>query len=192
MNAADRYRQVAALHARCLDRSFLATLGEGFLARMYRAIDEAPGAIFLTEERGGRVVGFITGGTGMGPIYRRMMRRPVGLGMALMPAFLSPSRLRRIVEILRYSNQSGLPAGTPDAELLSLAVAPEWRGRAIADALYDRLLQGFQQQGVVAFRIIVGAALAPAHRFYQRMGAQPVGDLEVHAGESSTVYVHRV
>ena len=192
MTPQERYRQVARLHVRCLDRSFLATLGEGFLAQMYAAIDATPGALLLTEERDGEVVGFITGGTGMGAIYRRMMRRPVRLGFALLPALVRPAKLRRIVEILRYSGDDGLPADVPEPELLSLAVAPEWRGKSIADSLYARLAEAFQAQGVDAFRIIVGAALAPAHRFYKRMGAVPAGEVEVHAGESSTVYVHRV
>lgn len=192
MTPQERYRQVARLHVRCLDRSFLATLGEGFLAQMYAAIDATPGALLLTEERDGEVVGFITGGTGMGAIYRRMMRRPVRLGLALLPALVRPAKLRRIVEILRYSGDGGLPADVPEPELLSLAVAPEWRGKSIADSLYARLAEAFKSQGVDAFRIIVGAALAPAHRFYKRMGAVPEGEVEVHAGESSTVYVHRV
>ena len=34
MTPQERYRQVARLHVRCLDRSFLATLGEGFLAQL--------------------------------------------------------------------------------------------------------------------------------------------------------------
>ncbi|MEN1958312.1 GNAT family N-acetyltransferase [Luteimonas changyuni] len=191
MTPRERYRQVAALHVRCLDQGFLATLGEGFLAQMYEAIDRADETILITEVRDGQVAGFITGGTGMAPIYRRMLRQPLRLGLALVPALARPAKLRRIIEILRYSGENGLPADAPKAELLSLAVAPEWRGKAIADSLYARMAERFRGQGVDAFRIIVGAPLAPAHRFYRRMGATPVGEVEVHAGEASTVYVHR-
>lgn len=192
MTPRERYRQVAMLHVRCLDQGFLATLGEGFLALMYEAIDRADGTLLITEERDGQVVGFITGGTGMGPIYKRMLRSPVRLGLALAPALVRPAKLRRILEIVRYSGDGGLPAGVPDSELLSLAVAPEWRGQAVADRLYAGLVDALRGQHVDAFRIIVGKALAPAHRFYQRMGAVPVGQVEVHDGEPSTVYVHRL
>src|SRR5699024_4676524 len=68
---ADRYSQVARLHMRCLDRSFLATLGEAFLTLMYEAIDQAEQSILLVEEQRGEVRGFITGGTGMRAIYGR-------------------------------------------------------------------------------------------------------------------------
>ena len=191
MTPRERYRQVARLHVLCLDQGFLATLGAGFLAQMYEAIDQADGTLLITEERDGSVVGFITGGTGMGAIYRRMLRQPLRLAMALLPALVQPAKLRQILEIMRYSGEGGLPADTPRAELLSLAVASEWRGKAIADGLYARLVEGFRAQGIDAFRIIVGAPLAPAHRFYRRMGAAPIGEVEVHAGEASTVYVHR-
>ena len=93
---------------------------------------------------------------------------------------------------MRYSGDATLPAGVPDPELLSLAVASEWRGQGVADRLYERLLAEFRASGVDAFRIIVGEALAPAHRFYQRMGAVAAGEVQVHDGERSAVYVHRL
>jgi len=192
MTPRERYRQVARLHVRCLDQGFLASLGEAFLALMYEAIDRAEATFLLTEERHGQVVGFITGGSGMGPIYRRMLRSPVRLAWALAPAVVRPAKFRRILEILRYSGSSTLPPGTPEAELLSLAVAPECRGQGVAESLYRRLVGDFRNRGVGAFRIIVGAPLAPAHRFYRRMGAIEAGETQVHDGETSTVYVHRI
>lgn len=192
MTPAERHRQVARLHVRCLDQGFLATLGEGFLALMYEAIDRADGTVLLVEEQDGQVRGFIAGGTGMGPIYRRMLRRPVRLGLALARVMWRPSRMRRVLEILRYSGKGALPRELPDAELLSLAVAPEWRGKGVADRLYVRLVEHFDCRGVDAFRITVGEALAPAHRFYQRMGAAAAAQVTVHGNEVSKVYVHQV
>lgn len=192
MDSRERYRQVAGLHERCLDQGFLATLGERFLSLMYEAMDRADGVTLITEERDGRVVGFITGGTSMGPIYKRMLRSPVRLGLALAPALVRPAKVRRIIEILRYSGDAALPDGVPEAELLSLAVAPEARGSGVADALYRKLVEDFQARGVNAFRIIVGDGLAPAHRFYQRMGATVAGEVQVHEGEASKVYVNRM
>jgi len=190
MTPKDRSLQVARLHVQCLDQGFLATLGEGFLSLMYEAMDRADGITLLTEERDGRVVGFVTGGSGMGPIYKCMLRSPVRLALAIAPAIVRPRKLRRIIEILRYSGSDTLPPGVPQAELLSLAVAPEWRGKAIADRLYQRLGEEFRARGVSAFRIVVGDSLAPAQRFYQRMGAVEIRQIEVHNGEVSKVYVH--
>ena len=127
----------------------------------------------------------------MGSIYRRMLARPLRLGWSLLPSVVRPSRIKRIIDILCYSrDQSSGGNELPAAELLSIAVAPEARGGGIAEILYRRLIAHFGQQGVGAFKITVGNALAPAHRFYTKMGAVPTCSAEVHRGESSTVYVH--
>lgn len=80
----------------------------------------------------------------------------------------------------------------PAAELLSIAVDPACQGRGIAADLYAGLKIFFATRGQGAFKIIVGAPLAPAHRFHRRMGAEPVAEIEVHRGAASTVYVQRV
>lgn len=192
MDRLDLYRQVAQLHVDNIDQGFLATLGTGFVALMYQAIDESPTSLLLVEERGGRVVGFVAGGCGMGAIYKRMLRSPVRLGLALLPSVTHPRRVLRILEILRYSRGHSLPSNLPAAELLSIAVDVSCRGKQVAEGLYHRLESHFLEQGVSSFRIIVGQALASAHRFYVRMGAVPVTEVEVHQGETSTIYVHRL
>jgi ribosomal protein S18 acetylase RimI-like enzyme len=183
------YREVAALHADNLQQGFLATLGIGFLAQMYRAIDDAPESILLHEIRNGRVAGFVTGARGMGAIYKRMLRHPFALGLALLPSLLRPRRVLRIVEILRYSRDTASNVERPAEELLSLAVDPAWRGTGVAESLYRRLEAEFRARGAASFCIVVGGALAPAHRFYRRMGAQAIAQIEVHRGEASTLYL---
>lgn len=185
------YREVAKLHAACIDQGFLTTLGIPFLALMYQAIDETPGGVLLVETAEGRVLGFVSGGIGMGPIYRRMLGHPLRLGISLFPVMFRPRAWVRIVEILRYGR--GHPAGAdlPGAELLSIAVSSGSRGTGVAESLYRQLKDEFQRRGISAFRITVGAALMPAHRFYARMGAKPLMTVEVHAGESSTIYVQQ-
>lgn len=184
----DRYRQVAALHAANIDQGFLSTLGEGFLALVYQAIDDSPTSVLLVEERDGRVVGFVSGTDGMGPIYRRLLRRPFSLGLSLLPSLVRPARVRRMLEILRYGGDKPEAASWPRAELLSIAVSADVRGQGVAETLYRGLEAEFRARGVDEFRIVVGENLLPAHRFYQRMGAKPVGRIEVHAGEASIVY----
>lgn len=191
MYSTEVHRQVARLHMENINQGFLATLGERFLTQMYAAIDSGETSVLLVEEREGRVVGFVTGASGMGAIYKRMLRRPLSLGVAMLPVLFSVSRLKRIFEILRYSGGGGLPEGVPDAELLSIAVASHARGQQVADRLYQRLVEHFRGEGLEAFRIIVGSALEPAHRFYRRMGAEPIATVEVHKGESSVLYVHQ-
>lgn len=187
---AETYRQVAILHAHSINQGFLATLGVPFLALMYRAIDEAPDSVLLVERDGGRVAGMVSGGIGMGAVYRRMLRHPLLLARSLFPVMFKPRAIARILEILRYGRGGSADVMLPQAELLSIAITPDARGTGIAESLYRRLAADFAQRGIGEFKITVGDSLLPAHRFYSRMGALPVGKVEVHAGESSTIYVH--
>jgi ribosomal protein S18 acetylase RimI-like enzyme len=187
----DLYRRVAALHIANIDQGFLSTLGPQFVALMYRAIDESKDSVLLVARANGRVVGFVAGGVGMGPIYRGMLRYWVQLTWALVPSAFSYKRVRRIVEVLLYSGK-GSDRGLPKAELLSIAIDPTFRGQQFAQTLYRDLCDHFLRRGVPEFKIVVGAALAPAHKFYTRMGAVAVSEVAVHKGESSTVYVQEL
>lgn len=188
-----QYRQVAALHASCIDQGFLGKLGTGFLALLYEAIDGTADAVLLVESAGEEIVGFVAGTQGgLGPIYRRLLRRPLRLAWALRGVLVSPRKIRRILEVLRHGAASQRGAQLPDAELLSIAVAPPWRGRGISERLYRRLLAHFADRQAGGICIIVGDALETAHRFYRRMGAMAVAQTQVHGGVSSTVYVQRL
>jgi len=197
------YQRVAQLHAQNIDQGFLSTLGPRFLSLLYQAIDEFPDACLLLARDGERVVGFVAGTLNMGQVYRHLLRHWLALGLSLAPSLLVPWRLWRMVEILRYSRgesgrvraldtESAEVPPLPAAELLSIAVDPACQGRGIAADLYAGLKIFFATRGQGAFKIIVGAPVAPAHRFYRRMGAVPVAEIEVHRGAASTVYVQQV
>lgn len=190
MNPMHLYRSVAELHIANINQGFLSTLGVGFISLMYRAIDEGKDSVLLVEHSEGSVIGFVAGATGMKPIYQRMLRYWPQLFWSLLPSLFSPRRVWRIIEILRYTRGgSSSGAALPAAELLSIAVAPAFRGQRHAENLYQSLCEHFLQQKLPAFKIVVGSALAPAHKFYRRMGAQPAAEVEVHQGSASTVYV---
>jgi ribosomal protein S18 acetylase RimI-like enzyme len=184
------YRAVADLHTQSIDQGFLSTLGPGFLSLLYGAIDESPESALIVAYEDGAVCGFIAGTVNLKQVYLGLLRRWPALVVALAPSLVIPSRLWRIVEILHYSRGTGADAvSLPEAELLSLAVSPSCRGRGHAEALYAGLVDFFADRNQAAFKIVVGAELARAHRFYRRMGAEPGAEITVHRGAASTVYV---
>jgi ribosomal protein S18 acetylase RimI-like enzyme len=184
------YRAVAHIHATCINQGFLPTLGERFLSLLYEAIDADPSSALFVEEAEGAVVGFVAGGRGMGPIYRQMIKRWPQLLLALLPALLNPSKLKRIFEIVLFTRKQKPVSGCPKAELFSIAILDDARGRGVAERLYEALMQRFAEEGESAFCIVVGEGLAPAHRFYRRMGAVPMAEISVHQGQASTLYRH--
>jgi ribosomal protein S18 acetylase RimI-like enzyme len=190
---ADIYKQVARLHTANLDQGFLSTLGVGFLTELYRAIDQCPQAVLIVKYEQGALVGFVSGmAAPMSVVYRRMMRRFPLWGLRLFPVLFSPTRLKRVAEILRYTKAEPKHTDQPTAELLSIAVSPVCRGKGIAESMYFDLTGHFRQLKVAQFKIVVGRELTTAHKFYQRMGAQPVAEIELHRGTKSVVYVQSV
>jgi ribosomal protein S18 acetylase RimI-like enzyme len=192
MHSPEVYQQVARLHADNIDQGFLSSLGVSFLALLYEAIDANASSVLLLARHEGKVVGFVTGAEGMGSIYRELLRRWPRLALALLPALLSPRKVWKIAEIVFMGRKAQPLPNLPQAELLSIAVDPGQRGLGYAAALYAGLVQHFRERHVDGFRIVVGDSLAPAHRFYQRMGATPVGRIEVHKGQSSVMYSHEL
>ena len=184
------YKVIARMHVQSINQGFLPTLGERFLALLYEAIDADQNSALFVEQIDGNVVGFVTGGRGMGSIYRQMLKRWPRLALALLPVLFQPKKLKRIFEIILFSRKQKPVPGHPRAELFSIAVADSVRGKGVAQRLYGQLVERFRQDGEMVFCIVVGERLESAHRFYRRMGAVPVAQICVHEGQASTLYRH--
>jgi glycosyltransferase involved in cell wall biosynthesis/ribosomal protein S18 acetylase RimI-like enzyme len=181
---------MARLHAGGMPDAFLPTLGHGFLTRLYRALATDPQAVALVAESVDGVVGFAAGVVSVGGFYRRFARRqgPVAALVAA-PRLARPTVLRRLLETVRYPAQAGGTGGPlPDAELLSIAVAPERRTGGTGRALADGVLRGLAERGAEEIKVVVGAANDGANDFYARVGFHPAGQLFVHQGTASNVW----
>jgi ribosomal protein S18 acetylase RimI-like enzyme len=185
-------REVAELHALCIDQGFLSSLGPRILTVLYRAIDRSDAAVLIVEQDGTGVTGLVSGGCGMGPIYRQMLRDLPALMCALAPLLFKPRVMWGIIEILRRGEAQDPGSTLPPHELFSIAVAPSARGDGTADRLYHALCRRFEDDGASAFRIVVGDTLTRARRFYARLGAEPVATIRLHGTSSSTVFVQRL
>lgn len=184
--------KVGSLHVSMLDQAFLSSLGPRFLYVVYRAIDECAGAELFVERNGEKITGFVSGAASMSPIYRQMLRHAPELILALFPSLLNPVKLWRIFELLLHSARRVEIINHPTFELLSIAVASDCRGTGVSERLYRSLMNYCEQNKISSFKIVVGEALTGAHRFYRRMGAEVVRELQVHRGHRSLVYIQRI
>jgi glycosyltransferase involved in cell wall biosynthesis/ribosomal protein S18 acetylase RimI-like enzyme len=181
---------MARLHAGGMPDAFLPILGHGFLTRLYRALATDPQAVALVAENVDGVVGFAAGVVSVGGFYRRFARRHgAAAALAAAPRLARPTVLRRLLETVRYPAQAGDGgARLPDAELLSIAVAPERRAGGAGRALADGVLRGLAERGATEIKVVVGAANDGANDFYARVGFRHAGQLFVHQGTTSNVW----
>ena len=183
------YHKVARLHCEQINQGFLATLGPSFLTLLYEAIDKDKDAVLIVREVGGDVVGFVSGAASLLPIYTQLLRRPFALLAALAGCFLSVSKLLRVIEILFIHKNNPALKGLPRHELLTIAVNPSHHGQGYGEELFESLCNYFLAINVMNFKIVVGKDLARAHAFYLKMGCIVAGEIEVHKGEGSLVYI---
>ncbi len=80
----------------------------------------------------------------------------------------------------------------PKAELLVLAVRKEYEGSGLAQNLFEKLIEIFREKGVQEFRITTGDELIRAQKFYEKMGAVKVNDMEIHKGHRSWIYRYEI
>jgi glycosyltransferase involved in cell wall biosynthesis/ribosomal protein S18 acetylase RimI-like enzyme len=180
---------LARLHREALPAAFLPTLGERFLARLYRALADDRGAVVAVAERDGQVVGFASGYVSGRAFSRRFYLRH-GL-LALAGAALElrrPGAARRALETARHTRGGG---GLPEPELASIAVAAGHRGHGIARALAAEVVAGLAELGAGEVKVVVGAGNAPGNGLYAGLGFERGGEIALHDGVASNVWVAR-
>ncbi|MGH2572276.1 MAG: GNAT family N-acetyltransferase [Actinomycetota bacterium] len=186
---AEDARDLARLHREALPTGFLPSLGDRFVALLYRALAQDPEAVALVAEDRQGVVGFAAAVPSVRTFYKRFyIRHGVAAAMAAAPRLLRLSILRRARETAGYPN--GMH-GLPEAELLSIAVSEHARAGGVGSALAEEVLNQLARQGVSEVRVVVGANNDAANRFYAKVGFRPARRIAVHHGQLSNVLVTR-
>ncbi len=160
----------AELHRAGIDTGFLSSLGNTFLRQLYRAIPSCPAGFgFAWEEPDGAVLGFIACAESTGRVYKQaLLRRGILMALPLARFLVRPAVIRRMIATLRYPSQVGdeLPA----AEVLSIAVSPQARGKGVGKALMKAAMDEFHRRGIEMVKVAVWAGNETANHFYERCG----------------------
>lgn len=181
------YKDVAALHVASIPSGFLPTLGIPFLSLMYRCIDESQSTVLITNYKKNKLAGFVSGSLGEINLYMIMFSHPLKLFFSLLPVLFSLKKIKKIISILSYGS-SKQRKKYPNPELLTICVDNDFRRLGVANELYERLSHYFRCNTINKFVIIVGMAL-DANHFYSKQGATIAGEIEVHKGSLSYVYI---
>jgi len=184
--------QIACLHREGIGAGFLRSLGAPFLSLLYEALIRWPQAVVLTAAEGQKILGFVAGVKANGRFMRFFaLRYGARAVWRIFPRLFRLDAFRKIIEVFFCSSQKGLVV-FPQAELLSIAVREDARGRGIGKDLFLGLTAWFQRQGVKNFKIIVGKDLLSAKRFYNTMGCRLAGEVEIHKPEKSDVFIYEL
>jgi ribosomal protein S18 acetylase RimI-like enzyme len=182
---------VADIHAASIDQGFLVRLGRRFLRQLYLGIASDAGSRVFVAVDGQQIVGFAAFSRDVGAMYRHVLRsRFFRLGLAAVPAALNPFLVREIFDTLRYPAKQHAQR-LPAAEILSIAIRPGARGGGVGRRLLDELYGAARAAGVDEVKVLAGARLEGANRFYAQCGFVRCAEIIQH-GEPLNVYVRRL
>ena len=173
-------KTAAGLHQAGIDTGFLSSLGRRFLIQLYKAIPSCPAGFgYVWEQSDGTILGFITCAESTGLVYKQaLLRRGLLMAIPLARFLFRPSVIRRMVQTLRYPTKVG--SELPTAEILSIVVSANARGKGIGKKLMESALEEFQHRGIWRVKLAVGANNELANAFYKGCNFELALTLEHH------------
>ena len=142
----------AERHAKSMPNSVFAVFGSGFLTRVYRELARSPNSVAFVHERDGNPGGVIAAVTDRRAFLRGLLAHS---GPALAWAALKGWVTHRACRKLLMQTPLYLRR-VPDAaaaELLFIAVAPEFRRAGVARELIEQALDAFRARQIT--RVVV-------------------------------------
>ncbi len=173
-------RAIALLHQRCIRTGFLSRLGVGFLTKLYKSIGRSPHSrVFVAVDPGSqKVAGFAACSLDTAAMYRHiLLRQGLFFFFLLLPRAFSPRNLAYIRETLAYPHKAR-PKGSaapgadvqPAAELLSIAVSDDNRGKGVGRQLLAALESYLRENGVTSYKTVTFSSDCDSNAFYAKCG----------------------
>ena len=183
--------ECARLHYSSIKNSFLCDIGYFFIKKIYAGIvksADCAGYIYLDNSE---IVGFITGSKNTGKFMRNMILKNflffapyVGLKI-----LIKPHLIKKVFETLFYSKKSG--ADNTKAELVSIVVMSNQRGKGIGKKLFNELVLFFKANNISKFKVMVGKNNTGANKFYESLGFNFSSTFNLY-GQDMNIYTYNI
>ncbi len=194
VDSSDFLKNVIGIHRIEISRGFLSSLGDNALALLFsHALESRFGRLLIAKNAlSGQIVGFLLGTIDTGAFYKDFLCRKFFKAIfVIAPKLLSFEKVRKVFETLFYPTKEELKA-LPKPELLDIAVLKEYQGTGVAQLLFQEFTKKLYAIGIDRFKITTGESLVEARRFYEKLGAKKVSEVEVHKGQKTWVYICRI
>lgn len=186
----DDVEEVARIHRVAFPGFFLSTLGEDFLAIMYRGFLDDPSCVArVAVGSRGAVVGAVAGTVDPAGFFRRLLlRRWRGLVCAsVMAAIRDPRVVPRLVRGLRYRGEAHAEAS--GALLSSICVDPSRQAAGVGQQLLARWVRDVAARGVASAYLTTDKADNDrVNHFYRSNGWQLAGVVITPEGREMNCY----
>lgn len=180
--------QVAQLHIQGINTGFISSLGQKFVQALYDAIIDSEQSFLVVAEEAGHVVAFIAVSSNLSGLYRHVaLKNGIKFAFILASKMMSLVTIKKVIANIFYPSKMK-KAGLPDAELLAIVVAPEYRGRGIAKQLINKCFDECKLAEIEEIKVLVAADNESANKTYIKSGFNFKAAIDSH-GVKSNVYV---
>lgn len=184
----------ACIHRSEIDQGFISSLGYKMIELIFKhAVESKSGILFVAKEKkSGSVCGFLLGTLNTRSFYKEfILKKSIIAIINIIPNIFSLKKIYMILEILLYPSRNEIK-DMPDAELLDIAVSREYQGKGLAQILFRKFAEHLKEKNVKEMKITTGESLFRAHRFYEKLGAKRVGEINIHKGGKTIVYKYYI
>jgi len=183
--------QVASLHISGISTGFVSSLGLGFVSALYESIAEDENSFGFVAVEDEKVLGFVAFTTHLDKLYKSVvLKSGWRFALLLVGKMFSLKRIKKLFETLSYPGRVK-KMELPSAELLSIVVAEEGRGKRLGTQLLQKALQECARRGIQEIKVLVGAGMEPANRWYVNRGFKLQGQINSH-GNISNIYTVQI
>ncbi|MFA6174998.1 MAG: GNAT family N-acetyltransferase [Phycisphaerae bacterium] len=180
--------QVARLHIKGIPTGFISSLGQEFVSALYEAIAEDKNSFGFVAVEDDKVLGFVAFSINLSRLYKYVaLKKGFRFAFVLANRMLSLRVIKKVWDNLFYPAKMK-KMDLPDAELLSIAVAPEGRGRGIAKQLVDAGFEECRKRKIEKVKVLVAADNEVANKLYKKCGFEFKIQIDSHS-VSSNIYV---
>jgi ribosomal protein S18 acetylase RimI-like enzyme len=179
---------VARLHREGIASGFISSLGQKFVESLYGAIAEDNNSFGFVAVQNDIPVGFIAFTANLLNLYKHVaLKQGLKFAPIMFRRVFSLRVIKKVYDNLIYPSKMKRME-LPDAELLSIAVAVEGRGKGIAMSLIHAGLEEYRKRRVEKVKVLVAEDNVPANTLYRKAGFHLACQINSH-GVLSNIYV---
>lgn len=158
------------------------------MTALYEAIAQSPFGFGFVDEADGTVTGFIAFSEDLKGLYKSVLKKHmIWFSIILASKIVSFKTLKKILETLLYPSHAEA-IDLPKAELLSIVVSEQSRGKGIAKSLIRKGLLECPKRDIEKVKVLVADFNKPANALYLKSGFELAAQIKNH-GVVSNVYV---
>lgn len=184
-------KQAVQLHISGISTGFISSLGQEFVTALYESIAQDDNSFGLVAVEDDKVLGFVAFSANLSKLYKNViLKKGFTFAFILSKKMMSLQTIKKVWDNILYPKKMA-EMDLPDAELLSIVVSEDGRGKGVASQLINTSFEECLKRGIKRVKVLVAADNLPANNLYKKCGFKFHSEINSH-GVISNIYVAQI